>query len=186
MFNHRPVKSRCRTVTVQLLQRNQFHPHPQSIQTLVFCRFTANINAIFFSVLLIFFFIKQTVKQNFCFTKKNYFINMTNSANILTSNKLSREVSTYYSLSVCATDYPGAGHEGTASKCFQSSCCFTLRSDVKGKRRLSTQIPLKTWTELLIWVSNSYWLGADDRTLKPLKILSAMLLKFLCHEKKWP
>lgn len=89
-------------------------------------------------------------------------------------------------LSVGATDYPGAGHEGTASERFQSNCHFILRSDVKGKRRLSTQIPLKTWTELLIWVSNSYWLGADDRTLKPLKILSAMLFKFLCHEKKWP
>lgn len=68
---------------------------------------------------------------------------MNNSTHILASNKLSGEVSTMLII-VGAADYPGAGHEGTASKCFQSSCHFILRSDVKGKRRLSTQIPLKT------------------------------------------
>lgn len=54
----------------------------------------------------------------------------------------------------------------SAQKYFQLACHFTLRSDLKGKRKLSTQIPLKAWTELLIWVSNSYWLGVDDGTFK--------------------
>lgn len=74
MFNHWPVKSKCRTV--QLSWRNQFHPHPQSIQTLEFCRFTGIVSVskhlwYFFRCTSVFSLIKQPVKQSFCFTKEN-------------------------------------------------------------------------------------------------------------------
>lgn len=133
---------------------------------------SANINTIWLVNFLkstsglLFFFFFSVFKAKFLFHKGKHFCKQDQLYTYSANNKLAREVSTMLINSGCYKWSPCWPWKFHTKMFFSVKWHFILRGDLKGKRRLSTQVPLKTWTELLIWVSNSYWLGADDRTLK--------------------